>query len=189
MTQVGFAQMQDVAGIHYGSKKMEDILQLYRYKTGRYTFSLPLKLGAVLGGVDRALIEKLEYFGQELGTAFQIHDDYLGIFGNEKKLGKNISSDIRERKMTLLLFLLMKAIKDPKEKKVLHEYIATETVSAEMITQIKELMKQHKVDILTLKQVKAFTSSAEHILEDLALDRDHKQTLRDLIEQLLSRQS
>lgn len=189
MTQVGFAQMQDVAGIHYGSKKLEDILQLYRYKTGRYTFSLPLKLGAVLGGVDRALIEKLEYFGQELGTAFQIHDDFLGVFGDQKKLGKNVSSDIRERKMTLLLFLLMKSIKDAKEKKILEQYITATEVDNRMIASITELMKKYNIHTQTLQQVRAFTTSAQDILEGLTLPKEHKQTLHLLIEQLLNRQT
>lgn len=110
---VGIAQMQDVANGAARPASVnpfrdapadpseEDVIKLYRFKTGRYTFSLPLALGcAIAGGTedDRLALEKA---GEELGILFQLKDDELGLFADEKILGKPVGADIRENKKTL----------------------------------------------------------------------------------------
>jgi geranylgeranyl diphosphate synthase, type I len=103
---VGLAQMQDVDfGAFPDIPAEEDILTLYTWKTGRYSFSLPLAVGAMLAGAGAELISRLEKLGESLGIAFQMRDDELGIFGMEASLGKPIGSDIREGKKTFLITL------------------------------------------------------------------------------------
>ena len=71
-----------------------------RYKTGRYSFSLPLLAGAMLADAPAELRGKLETFGESIGLLFQIRDDELGLFGDERELGKPVGSDVREGKKT-----------------------------------------------------------------------------------------
>ncbi len=103
---VGLAQMRDV---DYGTfpdiPPEADIMTLYTWKTGRYSFSLPLACGAMLGGARPELISALERLGESLGVAFQMRDDELGLFGSEASLGKPIGSDVREGKKTLIAAL------------------------------------------------------------------------------------
>jgi len=131
---VGIAQMQDVVN---GAVKPglgnpfrnaptepteEDILKLYRYKTGRYTFSLPLAIGSALARPSAtglygsasspqessdAIQRLLEEAGEALGIVFQLKDDELGLFADEAELGKPVGSDIREGKKTLLRLRLL----------------------------------------------------------------------------------
>ena len=110
---VGVAQMQDVANgavRHESSNPFRDapaspdeaaILLLYRYKTGRYTFSLPLSIGATLAESSPEAIASLEEAGEALGILFQLKDDELGLFADEDELGKPVGADIRENKKTL----------------------------------------------------------------------------------------
>ncbi len=110
---VGIAQMQDVANGAARPHSVnpfrdaptdpseEDILRLYRYKTGRYTFSLPLALGCAIAGGGEADRLALEEAGEELGILFQLKDDELGLFADEKVLGKPVGADIRENKKTI----------------------------------------------------------------------------------------
>ena len=99
LSAVGIAQMQDVAwGASKDGVKVDDILTMYRYKTGRYSFALPLAAGALIAGAAPDVREKLETCGESLGLLFQIRDDDLGLFGDEKELGKPVGSDIREGK-------------------------------------------------------------------------------------------
>jgi geranylgeranyl diphosphate synthase, type I len=110
LSAVGIAQMQDVAwGASKDGVNVDDILRMYRYKTGRYSFSLPLRTGALIAGARRDLQEKLETFGESVGLLFQIRDDQLGLFGDERELGKPVGSDIREGKKTILMSFLMEA--------------------------------------------------------------------------------
>ncbi len=106
---VGAMQMGDVDfGMRDFEPTEEEIISVYRYKTGRYTISLPLILGAKLAQAPDSLISKLDTFGEELGILFQIRDDELSLFGDEAVTGKPIGSDIRENKKTLLRHLLFK---------------------------------------------------------------------------------
>jgi geranylgeranyl diphosphate synthase type I len=122
---VGVAQMQDVAN---GAIKPvstnpfrdapcepreEDILTLYRYKTGRYTFSLPLALGATLAGAADETRTALEEAGEDLGILFQLKDDELGLFADEAELGKPVGADIREDKKTLYRLRLFEKADEP----------------------------------------------------------------------------
>ena len=106
----------------------DDILRMYKYKTGRYSFSLPLLAGALIAGAHRDLREKLEAFGENLGLLFQIRDDELGLFGDEKELGKPVGSDVREGKKTILISLLMAAAK-PAERTRLEGILGNPLVS------------------------------------------------------------
>ncbi|MBN1834851.1 MAG: polyprenyl synthetase family protein [Spirochaetales bacterium] len=99
---VGVAQMQDIYAGASGSPVLdEEVLRLYLYKTGRYTFSLPLMVGGVLAGGEPALLETLERLGETLGVVFQIKDDEIGLFGDAAETGKPVGSDIKEGKKTL----------------------------------------------------------------------------------------
>src|SRR5690554_1658550 len=65
-----------------------NILEMARLKTAVYSFEVPMKAGAVLAGADAAVIDSLGDFGREIGTAYQIVDDLLEVFGDEKTTGK-----------------------------------------------------------------------------------------------------
>ena len=102
LTLVGLAQMGDV---HNGGVAIDvglpEIIQLYRFKTGRYTFSLPLMAGAICAGAAAANLPVLGELGELFGIIFQIKDDDLGLFGTTARTGKPVGSDIREDKKTL----------------------------------------------------------------------------------------
>lgn len=99
----GIGEMQDVYMEYRGKATERAILSMYENKTARYTFEGPLHLGAILAGGSDALMKKMSAFAVPLGIAFQIQDDILGIFGDEKKLGKPVGSDVAEGKLTLLV--------------------------------------------------------------------------------------
>lgn len=103
------ALMQTVAGemmdIELSGKTEipeDEVVRIGLLKTARYTISGPLILGALLAGVEKGVVKSFQVFGDYLGTAFQIQDDILGIFGQEAATGKSAVSDIREGKATLL---------------------------------------------------------------------------------------
>jgi geranylgeranyl diphosphate synthase type I len=80
--------------------EVNDYLKMISGKTATL-FECSLKLGALLGADDRELVACLGYFGHNLGLAFQIRDDILGIWGQEKISGKSSVGDIQKMKKTL----------------------------------------------------------------------------------------
>lgn len=95
--------------VELAAKKLEnitipDVMHMIDLKTGAL-FRCACELGAMaaLGCGKGREFEKISDFAFHLGRAFQLQDDILGTFGDEKKLGKDIGSDLRERKPTVLL--------------------------------------------------------------------------------------
>jgi isopentenyl-diphosphate delta-isomerase type 1 len=72
-------------------------------KSARYTVTRPLQLGAALGQGSAELDQALHAYGDAVGTAFQLRDDVLGVFGDPGRTGKSDVDDLREGKRTLLV--------------------------------------------------------------------------------------
>lgn len=85
------------------SPQMSDVLAMAEQKTATYSFEGPLQAGAILADAgDDALLALGEY-GRMVGTAFQLRDDVLGLFGDEQVTGKSVISDLRAGKVTALV--------------------------------------------------------------------------------------
>lgn len=114
---VAIGEAQDVIIEYKGKASEKEVMDVYRNKTAKYTIEGPLHLGAILGGADKIILDKITKFSVPIGIAFQIQDDILGIFGSEKKIGKPVGSDIREGKQTILVIkALENSNKDQKAK-------------------------------------------------------------------------
>ncbi|MDB5181727.1 MAG: Geranylgeranyl pyrophosphate synthase [Candidatus Saccharibacteria bacterium] len=103
MKITGYGQGRDLVSDSNGLPTEEDVYQTIGLKTGPYTFMNPLQTGACLAGASDDTIAHLGDFGWHAGVAFQLRDDYLGVFGEEAAMGKSALSDVREGKMTLLM--------------------------------------------------------------------------------------
>jgi len=82
---------------------VDDILTMERLKTAVYSFECPLQAGAILAGASDEVVQTLGDFGREIGIAYQIVDDLLGVFGSEAETGKTTIGDLREGKRTVLI--------------------------------------------------------------------------------------
>lgn len=74
-----------------------------RFKTAAYTIERPLHLGAAIAGASDAVIGAFRRYGRDVGIAYQLRDDLLGVFGDPEITGKPAGDDIREGKRTVLL--------------------------------------------------------------------------------------
>ncbi|WP_433026191.1 polyprenyl synthetase family protein [Actinomycetospora sp. CA-053990] len=104
-TEVLGGQFLDVQGHASSDSSPETALRISRYKTAAYTVERPLHLGAAIAGADDATIAALRRYGTDLGIAFQLRDDLLGVFGDPAVTGKPAGDDLREGKLTLLVAL------------------------------------------------------------------------------------
>jgi geranylgeranyl diphosphate synthase type II len=82
---------------------VDDILTMERLKTAVYSFEGPLQAGAILAGASEEVISTLGDFGREIGIAYQLVDDLLGVFGKEAETGKTTIGDLREGKRTVMI--------------------------------------------------------------------------------------
>jgi geranylgeranyl diphosphate synthase type II len=89
--------------LHLDPPSVEEIVDMERLKTAVYSFETPLEAGAVLAGASDEAVRALADFGRNLGIAYQIVDDILGVFGDEVDTGKSTIGDLREGKRTVII--------------------------------------------------------------------------------------
>lgn len=113
IASVGLAQMNDVRyGMQSADPDDSEVERVYRFKTGRYTFSLPLLFGAALAGASAEDQDALARAGEELGIAFQLRDDEIGVFGRTAETGKPEGADLTENKKTILRRMILQDLPD-----------------------------------------------------------------------------
>jgi geranylgeranyl diphosphate synthase type I len=93
-------QVQDVSFEARPSVSVEDCIDMAAGKTGAL-LSASVAIGAVLAGAPAPVVETLSFYGAQLGLAFQLIDDILGIWGDPAVTGKPVYSDLRVRKKSL----------------------------------------------------------------------------------------
>lgn len=81
-----------------------DYLQMLAMKTGEL-FALSCELGAFLSGISSEQREALRDYGMALGTAYQLYDDCVDLFGSERSAGKSLGTDLAKGKLTLPVIL------------------------------------------------------------------------------------
>ncbi len=134
----GYGQIIDVYSSLLSNFAEEDLILLHKYKTAKYTLEGPLVMGSILAGYESS---EIEHFAIPVGIAFQLKDDILGLFGNEKKIGKPVTSDLAEGKKTLLI---IKALEwgDEEDRKIIMNALGNPAVTEEQLEKVREIVKK-----------------------------------------------
>lgn len=85
------------------AERLERADRVIRYKSAKYSVEQPLLIGAHAAQADPEQITALASFGLDVGRAFQLRDDLLGVFGDPSVTGKPAGDDLREGKRTMLI--------------------------------------------------------------------------------------
>jgi geranylgeranyl diphosphate synthase type I len=180
---VGIAQMQDVfLGSWKGVVDEENVYTLYTYKTGRYTFSLPMMMGALLAEQDPKTLSHLEKIGEYLGIIFQIRDDELGLFGYESEIGKPIGTDLREGKQTLHYLGLLKRA-DAHQREKLSAIMGKQDITIADIDYVRRLVIELGIKSEIDERISQLSSQARHLIDSMEGSRPEcRKVLLDLLE-------
>lgn len=182
-------EMLDVELPYLDKKRQKsDVLVIMKYKTARYSVSSPLQLGAILAGGDKELIRELGVFGENLGIAFQIHDDILGVFGEEEELGKSNKSDIEEGKNTLLIVQALKKANNS-ELKILKKYYGKGKISHKPLNKIRKIFEDTKALQYAQKEALNYTNQAKKVIPGITKNPKMSKLLEHMAEYLVERTS
>ena len=164
--------------------KKEQIYRIYDYKTAQYTFASPLATGAILAGEDKGQIDKLLKYGVCLGRAFQIKDDILGLFSEERKIGKSILSDLQEAKKTILIWYAYN--NSTKENKSTIRIIFTkEKVNKTDLIKIRKLVSISGALDYAKREITFLSSKAENLIASTAMYPRYKEYLNTYAQEIL----
>ncbi|SMD23348.1 polyprenyl synthetase family protein [Kibdelosporangium aridum] len=152
-----------------GDESPEAALRVARMKTAAYTVERPLQMGAALAGADPEVVERLRAFGADIGVAFQLRDDLLGVFGDTDVTGKPAGDDLREGKRTLLVALgLQKATQAGAD--VLRHCLGNQDLTGDDVERARAVLLESGAVDAVEAEIEALTSTAMHALQaaDLA---------------------
>ena len=143
---------------------IDEYIMMINKKTSQLLISC-VKIGVMIGSGKKRLLEDMENYALNIGLAFQIQDDMLDIFADEKKFGKKIGGDIREGKKTYLLLKGLETVKDAKEKALLESVIKNKGLKKESdILKIKDIYEKYGIIESAQKEIEKYTKQANECL-------------------------
>ncbi|HAH22183.1 MAG TPA: isoprenyl synthetase [Prolixibacteraceae bacterium] len=163
-----------------------EYLNMIRLKTA-VLLACSLKMGALAANAPERIADLLYAFGINLGIAFQLQDDLLDVFADQKKFGKKIGGDIVSNKKT---FLLLKALElsAPDTKKELLEWIDKKEFDApEKIKAFRRIYTNLNIKEITINSIEEFYQSAINIWNEIDLGLDTKSELLQLAHTIMDR--
>lgn len=162
---------------------LDEYLDMIRLKTS-VLLAASLKLGAILGGAGERNQNLVYAFGQKLGMAFQVQDDYLDAFGDPQKFGKQVGGDILANKKTFLLIHALETV-NADQKKELDSLLAGN--APDKVEKVIALYHACGVDAWALELKNKYLDEAFAHLEDIAVLNKRKEPLRNLAMFLVKR--
>ena len=143
-----------------------------------------LKMGAIISGAGEGNQQNLFEFGKHLGLAFQVQDDYLDVFGDPGKFGKQQGGDIVANKKT---FLWLHVIDVANKEQLLELESSASKQPKEHVELVTRIYKECNVDAWAMELKEKYYQQAMHYLEDVAITSSRKIHLADLAKHLLNR--
>jgi len=180
--ELNIGQYLDILGSVQGVRDVVKAERICRYKSGKYTIERPLHLGAVLAAPEREheLLPPLSDYGLPLGDAFQMRDDVMGAFGEERVTGKPVGGDIREGKPTPLLARAVRRA-TPAQREVL-DRVGAPGLDDDEVARIQQVI----VDTGALEELEAhiaaLTDAAVAAIESAPITESAKTELVQLAE-------
>lgn len=143
-------------------------------------------VGARTATADPEALAAARSFGVELGLAFQIRDDLLGIWGDEQETGKSASSDIATRKMTLPVILALES-GDATLRQALRARYGTPPIGDDDDARVRTLLEAAGVQERTAEVERAHWAAAMDALESVPLDGAGRETISSFARSFIQR--
>lgn len=166
---------------------MEQYLQMIGLKTA-VLIACSAKVGAIIGGASESQCQALYDYGYQLGLAFQVADDYLDAFGDEKVFGKPIGGDILNCKKSWLTVRALEKI-DNKERflEAFNSQAETPEQKAEKIKKVKDMYIELGIDADAKKEIEMFTEKSLEAAANAGFNEEQIEVLRKFTVKLVGR--
>ena len=165
-----------------------EYLEMIRLKTS-VLLACALKIGALLAGAPSADADRLYDFGEKVGLAFQLQDDFLDVYGDSEVFGKKIGGDILCNKKTYMLIQALQ-LADSDQHALLKSWLESKDyVPSEKIAAVTALYDQIGIKQVCDRKINDYFSQARQCLSEVDLPEEKKACLWDFALSLLNRKS
>lgn len=165
-----------------------EYIEMIRLKTA-VLLGAALRLGAFAAGAYDSDAQILDEVGQALGLAFQIQDDYLDVYGDEKTFGKPIGGDIMNGKKTLMLLYTQAKLEREDRAELDRLMQLGQEHKEERISGVRRLYDKAGTPIYAQHEIERLTQEALTKLRGLGLKQERLEPLYQLFDKLTTRKN
>lgn len=185
--EIGEGQQFDMEFENRNDVKEEEYIEMIRLKTS-VLLACALKMGAILADASDEDAENLYKFGEQIGLAFQLQDDYLDVYGDTKVFGKEIGGDITSNKKTYMLINAFN-LADEAQRAELQKWVdAKDFDRAEKVAAVTRLYNEIGIDKLAQDKIAYYFEQSKKYLDAVNVPAERKEELAKYAQKMMKRQ-
>ena len=185
--EIGEGQQYDMEFETRNDVKEEEYIEMIRLKTS-VLLACALKIGAILADASAEDADNLYKFGEQIGLAFQLQDDYLDVYGDSKVFGKEIGGDIISNKKTYMLINAFNKANDAQRKELTRWVSARDFDRNEKVDAVTRLYNEIGIDQLAQDKIAYYFAQSKKFLDAVNVPEEKKEELRKYAQKMMKRQ-
>ena len=185
--EIGEGQQYDMEFEHRNDVKEEEYIEMIRLKTS-VLLACALKIGAVLADAFPEDAENLYRFGEQIGLAFQLQDDYLDVYGDTEVFGKEIGGDIVSNKKTFMLINAFNHANADQLKELQRWVNAKDFDRKEKVEAVTRLYNEIGIDKMAQDKIAYYFGQSARYLDAVQVEASRKEELRRYAQNMMKRQ-
>ncbi len=185
--EIGEGQQYDMEFEHRNDVKEEEYIEMIRLKTS-VLLACALKIGAVLADASPEDADNLYHFGEQIGLAFQLQDDYLDVYGDTEVFGKEIGGDIVSNKKTFMLINAFNHANAEQLKELQRWVNAKDFDRKEKVEAVTRLYNEIGIDKMAQNKIAYYFGQSERYLDAVQVEASRKEELRRYARNMMKRQ-
>ena len=185
--EIGEGQQYDMEFETRNDVREEEYIEMIRLKTS-VLLACAMKIGAIMAEAPKEDVDNLYRFGERMGLAFQLQDDFLDVYGDPKVFGKAIGGDITSNKKT---YMLINAIgkAEGKDKETLMGWInAKDFDREEKVKAVTEIYTRLCIDTMAKAKMEEYYAEALAALAKVSVPEEKKAQLREYATKMMKRE-
>ena len=185
--EIGEGQQYDMEFETRNDVKEEEYIEMIRLKTS-VLLACALKIGAILADASAEDADNLYKFGEQIGLAFQLQDDYLDVYGDSKVFGKEIGGDITSNKKTYMLINAFNKANDAQREELTRWVSARDFDRNEKVDAVTHLYNEIGIDQLAQDKIAYYFAQSKKFLDAVNVSEEKKEELRKYAQKMMKRQ-
>ncbi len=185
--EIGEGQEYDMAFEHRDDVSEEEYIEMIRLKTS-VLLACALKIGAILAGASKEDADNLYRFGEQIGLAFQLQDDFLDVYGDTRVFGKAIGGDITSNKKTFMLINALNHANDDQRRQLESWIGATKFDRDEKVAAVTRLYNEIGIDRMAQDKIAYYFEQSRKYLQAVSVDESRKAELAAYAQRMMNRQ-
>lgn len=185
--EIGEGQQYDMEFETRNDVKEEEYIEMIRLKTS-VLLACALKIGAILADASAEDADNLYKFGEQIGLAFQLQDDYLDVYGDSKVFGKEIGGDITSNKKTYMLINAFNKANAAQREELTRWVSARDFDRNEKVDAVTRHYNEIGIDQLAQDKIAYYFAQSKKYLDAVNVPEEKKEELRKYAQKMMKRQ-